>query len=114
MSNRISYRHNPLWDYRVHPSRGMAFRCDEGQDLDDIKRRALRVLYDHSHHGGTGTDGIEGPLWALVDVSHGNERVKNACQWFRVAAAYSDDEEERQACCIEAYGWIERALRCYL
>ena len=55
----------------------MAFRCDEGQDLDDIKRRALRVLYDHSHNGGTGTDGIEGPLWALVDVSHGNERVKN-------------------------------------
>lgn len=114
MTNRISYRHNPLWDYRAHKSRSMAFRCDEGQDLDDIKRQALHVLYDHSHNGGIGTDGIEGPLWALVDVSHGNERVKNACQWFRVAAAYSHDEEERQACCIEAYGWIERALRCYL
>jgi hypothetical protein len=28
MSNRVSYRHNPLWDYRAHKSRSMAFRWD--------------------------------------------------------------------------------------
>jgi hypothetical protein len=50
----------------------------------------------------------------LVDVSHGSERVKHACQWFRLAAAYSGDEEQRRVCCIEAYGWVERALRFYV
>jgi hypothetical protein len=28
----------------------MVFPCDEGEDLDDIQRRALRVLYNHSHN----------------------------------------------------------------
>jgi hypothetical protein len=56
----------------------------------------------------------EGPLWALVEACHGNERVKHACQWFWVAAVYSEDKEVRQMCCIEAYGWIERSMCCYL
>jgi hypothetical protein len=43
-----------------------------------------------------------------------NERVKHACQWFWVAAVYSEDKEVRQMCCIEAYGWIERSMCCYL
>jgi hypothetical protein len=30
---------------------------------------------------------------------------KHACQWFWVAAVYSEDKEVRQMCCIEAYGW---------
>lgn len=115
MKSRVSFRHSPLWDHRAHPSRSMAFKTAEGQELDDIKRRALRALSEHCQPGGgSGLAEIEGPLWALVDVSHGNERVKNACQWFRVAASYGEDEDTRLVCCMEAYGWIERALRCYL
>jgi hypothetical protein len=49
-----------------------------------------------------------------VDVTHGNERVKNACMWLRIATSYSEDDELRQVACIEAYAWIKRALRTYL
>ena len=92
----------------------MPFRTDEGQDLDDIRRRALTVLRSYCEGAGLGPEEIAGPLWALVDVSHGREAVKGACNWFRVAAAYEGDEEVRRACLLEAYSKIERALRCYL
>jgi hypothetical protein len=55
MSNRISYRHNPLWDYRAHQSRSMAFKTATGDELDDTKRRALRADFrplprQHARH----------------------------------------------------------------
>jgi len=109
-----SYRGHKLWDYRCHPSRRMAFKTADGSKLDEIKRRALRALYEHCQSGQLGVSEIEGPLWALVDVIHGNERVKHACQWFRIAASYSEDDEMRLVACMKVYGWIERALRCNL
>ena len=92
----------------------MAFKTADGSEIDDVKRRALRVLYEHCEAGGCGSAEIDGPLGARVDVSYGSEAVRSACQWYRVAAAYSEDDELREALCREAYGKIERALRCYL
>jgi len=115
MSDEQSFRGSKQWDWRRHETSRMWFRTDEGQRLDDVKRRALTVLRSYCEaDAGLGEPDLEGPLWALVDVSHGNERVKHACQWFRVAASYSGDEDQRRVCCVEASGWIERALRCYL
>ena len=91
----------------------MVFTTAEGRPQDDIRRRALTVLRSCCE-GAVGVDDIEGPLWALVDVSYGSEAVKGACMWFRCAASYGDDEDTRLMLCREAYGKIERALRCYL
>ena len=92
----------------------MAFTTAEGRPQDEIRRRALTVLRSVCEGAAIGEDGIDGPLWALVDVSYGSEAVKGACLWFRCAAGYSDDEDTRLMLCREAYGKIERALRCYL
>ena len=107
------FRGSRQWDYREHDGKNKWFRMNDGQELIDVKHRALTVLRSFAEGAAMSADDLEGPLWALVDVSHGNEKVKSACQWFRVAAAY-DDEEQRRICCIEAYGWIEKALRIYL
>ena len=56
---------------------------------------------------------IEGPIWALNDL-YSREQLRTACRWFRVAHAYTEDEDARRVLMIEAFGWIERALRCYL
>jgi hypothetical protein len=85
----------------------------EGQDRDDIKRRALTALRNHAHGTGSGEVGIDAPLWTLQDLCH-REELRMACLWFRAAAAYNEDEDVRQALCIEAYSTIERALRFYL
>lgn len=105
---------NPLWDYRHHRAARMHFMTDNGERLDDIKRRALTVLRSYCEGAELGTHEIAAPLWALVDVTHKSQAVKGACDWFRAAAAYQENEELRRALLIEAYGKIERALRCYL
>ncbi len=107
------FRGNRQWDYRLHESLHMAFATAEGRPQEDIKRRALSALQGHMK-GEPGNDGIEGPLWALVDVSYGSEAVKLACLWFKAATSYPDDDGIRLILCQEAYGKIERALRCYL
>lgn len=110
-----NFRGHKLWDYRRHEASRMAFHTDNGERQADVKRRALTVLRSYCEPGaGLGTADLDGPLWALVDVSHGSEAVRSACQWFRVAAAYSEDEELRRVLCTEAYGKVERVLRCYL
>ena len=108
------FRGNRQWDYRVHETLRMAFATAEGRPQDDIKRRALTVLRSYVDGTGIGADALEGPLWALVDVSYGSEAVKSACLWFKAATGYPDDDETRLMLCREAYGKIERALRCYL
>lgn len=115
MSSRIKvdYRGSRLWDYRKHEASRMWFRTDEGQDREDMKRRALTVLRSVAYGGDGAEPSIEGPLWALHDLCS-REQLHAACRWFRAAHAYTEDEEMRQVLLIEAYGWIERALRCYL
>lgn len=109
------FRGSREWDWRCHETSRMWFKTAEGQDRDDVKRRALTVLRNYCEAaGGVGEPDLEGPLWALADLTDGNERVMHACQWFRIALAYSGDEELRRVYCLEAYGWIERALRYYL
>lgn len=92
----------------------MAFATAEGRPQDEVRHRALTVLRSCCEGAAVGMDDIEGPLWALVDVSYGNEAVAGACLWFRCAASYGEDEETRLMLCREAYGKIERASRCYL
>ena len=108
------FRGNKLWDYRRHETNRMAFATAEGRQQDDIKRRALTVLRSYTEGGALGRTEIEGPLWALVDVSYASEAVKGACLWFQAAADFTGEEETRLMLCREAYGKIERALRCYL
>lgn len=108
-----SFRGSKEWDWRCHEAGRMCFKTAEGQERDDVKRRALAVLRSVAYGSDAAEVGIEGPLWAVQDINPG-ERVKAACLWFRAAAAYSEDEEVRRALCIEAYGQIERSLRCYL
>lgn len=108
------FRGNKLWDYRCHEARNLPFIAAEGRPQDEIRRRALTVLRSYCEGAGVGENGIDGPLWALVDVSYGSEAVKGACTWFRCAASYSADEETRLMLCREAYAKIERASRCYL
>lgn len=105
---------NPLWDYRHHRAARMHLMTDNGERLDDIKSRALTVLRSYCEGAELGTHEIAAPLWALVDVTHKSQAVKGACDWFRAAAAYQEDEELRRSLLIEAYGKIERALRCFL
>ena len=109
-----SFRGDRRWDYRQHETNRMAFATADGRPLDDIRRRALTVLRSYCEGAGVGEEGIEGPLWALVDVSHGSEAVKAACLWFRAAAGFDGDEETRLLLCREAYGKIERGLRYFL
>lgn len=113
MAEQRSFRGSKQWDWRRHETSRMWFKTDEGQDREDVKRRALTVLRSVAY----GSDGVEpdfdGPLWALQDICSRDE-LRSACLWFRAAAAYSEDEEVRRVLCIEAYGKIERALRCYL
>ena len=112
MSEVRSFRGSKQWDHRRHETARMWFKTDEGQALDDIKRRALTVLRSVAFGEGVEPD-IEGPIWALQDQCS-REELKAACWWFRAAYAYTEDEDMRRMLLIEAYGWIERALRCYL
>ncbi len=57
--------------------------------------------------------GIDEVLWALHDLCS-REQQQAACRWFRAAHAHTEDEYMRRVLMIESYGWIERALRCYL
>ena len=97
---------------RGDPTSRMWFKTAEGQELDDVKRRALTVLRNVTE-GGVEAE-IEEPIWALIDISHGSEAVEGACRWFLAAADYSRDEDVRTVLLREAYGKIERALRFYL
>lgn len=112
MSEVRSFRGSKQWDYRCHETAHMWFKTDNGERLDDIKRRALTVLRSVAY-GEDAEPDIEGPLWALQDQCS-REELKAACLWFRAAHAYSEDEDVRRTLCIEAYGKIERALRYYL
>jgi hypothetical protein len=112
MSEVRGFRRSKQWDYRRHETSRMWFKTDNGERLDDIKRRALNMLRNVAYGDGAEPD-IDGPLWALQDQCS-REELKAACLWLRAAHAYSDDEEVRRKLCIEAYGKIERALRCYL
>lgn len=106
------FRGSRAWDFRVNPAREMCFSaCSLDQARADVRTRALTALRHCIE--GEAVD-IEGPLWALADLYSENDRVIAAGQWFRVAAAYSDDDELRRVKCQEAYGLIESALRRYL
>lgn len=113
MSEERSFRGSRQWDYRRHEASRMWFRTDEGQDREDVKRRALTVLRSVAYGSDGAEPGIDGPLWALQDICS-REELKAACLWFRAAHAFTEDEDARRVLCIEAYGKIERALRCYL
>ena len=77
----------------------------------EIKKRALAVLHSYCEGHGHGEIDLDGPMWALLDLSHRKEAMQAACLWFRVALQSSEDEEVRRMLCQEAYGWIERAMR---
>lgn len=111
MANRLSYRHHPLWDYRANKANRMAFKMADGSERDETKRTALAALRSVAYDDGP--EGIDGPIWALQDLCS-RDQLKAACLWFRAAATYDEDEDERRTLLIEAYGWIERALRFYL
>jgi hypothetical protein len=111
MSDRISYRHNPLWDYRANKANRMAFKMADGSERDETKRNALAALRSVAYNDGP--EGIDGPLWALQDLCS-RDQLKAAFLWFRAAHAFTEDEDMRRVLMIEAYGWIKRALRCYL
>ncbi len=109
------FRGSKQWDYRSHSANRMYF-ADYNRDmaLDDVRRRALTVLRSYCEGSGLSEGDLEGPLWALVDISHGSQAVRAACLWFKAAATCAEEEEVRRMLCLEAYGKIERALRCYL
>lgn len=113
MSDSRSFRGSKQWDHRQHEARRQWFRTDEGQDRDDVQRRALTTLRSVAYGSDGVEPGIDGPLWALQDLCS-REALRAACGWFRAAHAFTEDEDIRRVLMIEAYGWIERALRCYL
>ena len=91
MSNRISYRHNPLWDYRANKANRMAFKMADGSERDETKRNALAALRSVAYNDGP--EGIDGPLWgdaieraelyakpsALLPLNHWQHQ--SLCQW---------------------------------
>ena len=113
MKEQPSFRGSSQWDVRRHPARRQWFRTDEGQDRDDIMRRALGTLRCVAYGSDGAEPNIDGPLWALHDLCS-REQLRAACLWFRAAHAYGEDEDTRRVLMIESYGWIERALRTYL
>jgi hypothetical protein len=110
----MDFRGSKLWDRRAHPANRMVF-ADYKEDIaaEDVKRRALAVLWSYWNGRGAGEVELDGPLWALIDLSHQKEAVRTACLWFRVAVQSGEDEDVRRMLCQEAYAWIERGLRCY-
>ena len=107
------FRGNRQWDWRAHPARRKCFTPDEGECRDDVKRRALTVLRSYCSGAGVGENDLDGPIWALLDISP-SEALRAACLWFKVAVQSGEDEDTRRMLCTEAYGKIERALRCHL
>ena len=108
----MEFRGNSLWDRRAHPASRMVFNIDKDKMItDDIKHRALGVLRSYCEGRGHGEIDLDGPMWALADLSHRKEAMQAACLWFRVAVQSGEDEEVRRMLCQEAYGWIERAMR---
>lgn len=107
------YRHSPEWDWTANRGASLPFRSDAGElARQDVKRRAMAALTEATSCGAV-VD-VEGPLWALVDLSGGNARVIDAASWFRVAVAYGGNDELRADRCREAHGMMQRALRLYV
>ena len=105
------HRHSPQWDWKASRSNVMAFRSDAGEMARDaVKVRALAALTEAEHNAAVDVDG---PLWALVDLSGQNARVIDAASWYRVAAAYSEDDELRADRCRAAACMLRRAFRLY-
>lgn len=94
------FRGSKARDHRVNPARGMCY-ADYSTDhaRADVRTRAPIALRNWIE--GEAVD-IEGRLWDLADLSGGNERVLGACEWFRVAAAYSEVNGVRRSKCQEA------------
>ena len=108
----MEFHGDRLWDWRVHPNHRMVFNCEKVDwSRAELKKRALAVLRSYCEGHGHGEIDLDGPMWALADLSPYKERVRAACLWFRVAVQSGEDEEVRRMLCQEAYGWIERAMR---
>ncbi len=82
-----SFRGHPEWDWRTNDLNRMCFKTADAEGTDVVKRRALTVLRAYCTPGAPeGTAELDGPLWALVDASHGSEECLpvvpgSSCLW---------------------------------
>ena len=108
----MEFHGSKTWDWRAHPNNRMVFNYEKDDwSRADIQRRALALLWNYVDGRGAGEEELDGPMWALIDLSHRKEAMRAACLWFKVAVQSGEDEEVRRMLALEAYGWITRALR---